>query len=162
MSGLAARSSPMRWMAAEKSLSKALPGKTESTLPVPSNLNWFTPYVADHLQADIAEGGVILRAGERVSVGDDLVPGGLAELDALLLGLGIAAPGRHPHAGRGAVLLRCLLHRREAVGESLVELPQGLVVVPAVVEQVGIQLYAALLASSCPNVFTRSSAPAWS
>ncbi len=34
----------MRWIAASKSLSKALPFTTVSTLPVPSNLNWFTPY----------------------------------------------------------------------------------------------------------------------
>ena len=40
----------MRWMAAEKSESKRLPGKTLLALPVPSNLNWLTPYFSTKLR----------------------------------------------------------------------------------------------------------------
>ena len=42
-SGLTARRSSIKAMAAAKSLSKALPGVTLSGLPVPSSLNWLMP-----------------------------------------------------------------------------------------------------------------------
>src|SRR6185312_5336895 len=82
--------------------------------------------------------------GQREAVVDDLVAGRLAVLDALVMRLAVAAPRRQPDARRGAVLRRRLAQRHEALRERLAEVPAAAVVVPAVVEQEGVQLHAAL------------------
>ena len=105
-------------MAAAKSLSNWLPGKTESDIAGAIELELVDSVLADHLQADVAESGIVLGPGEGVAAGDDLISGGFCELHPLLFGLGVAAPGRHPHAGLGAVLLGSLLDGREAIGET--------------------------------------------
>src|SRR5438105_15230873 len=101
--------------------------------------------IVNHVHADIAEGRVVLRTGKSVSVFDYLVSGSFSELNPLFLRIGVPAPSRHPYDGIGTVLLRSLLPQSKAIRKPIVELPEGLVVVPTVIEEERIQLHAALL-----------------
>ena len=69
---------------------------------------------------------------------------GAAKGDALGLLLGIASPGREPDADAGFIFCRGLAGFGEAVGEAGVEAPEGVGIVPAVVEEERVELDVAL------------------
>ena len=143
-SGFFARSSPIRWMAAAKSLSNSLPLMTSLTLPVPSNLNWFTPYFSIMLRQAIAEVAIVFRAGERepALVGFESLR--LCGSHALLFRAVVAAPGREPDAGCSAELRRGLRHFCESVWKTWIEFPESRGIVPAIVEEETVEFNAAL------------------
>src|SRR6185437_5600039 len=92
----------------------------------------------------VVETLVVLRSGQFEAARIGLVAGRLAVLDALLPRFAVAAPRRQPDARRGTVLRRRLAQRHEALWERLAEVPAAAVVVPAVVEQEGVDLHATL------------------
>lgn len=100
--------------------------------------------IGDNIDTQRTEAVIVFRTGHGEIAIAGFIAEFLAKLDAFLVGFAIAAPGREPDAGRGAVLGGGGLHGGEAVRKAGVKLPQGLVVVPAVVEQEGIQFHAAL------------------
>src|SRR5580692_3876737 len=67
------------------------------------------------INAQFAETPVILRAGEREIAVAYFKPLLLTVLDPFLVRVAVAAPGRKPDSGRGAVLRGRLLQRGEAV-----------------------------------------------
>src|SRR5581483_5444542 len=97
------------------------------------------------LQAKGAEPLIVFGAGHgEVAVADfEALLGAI--LEALFVRLAIAAPRRKPNARIGAVLLGGGANGGKAIGEAGVEMPKGLVVVPAVIEQKGIHFDAAFL-----------------
>ncbi len=78
-------------------------------------------------------------------MGVGLVALGPAELEPLVPRLAVAAEGREPDAQARVIAAAQLGQGREAVGETAVELPERLGIVPAVVEDHGVDDHAALL-----------------
>ena len=93
-------------------------GKDAIGIPGAVELELVHAVVADELHAGIAKRRVVLRAGEREAVVHDLVTGRPSRRDALLFRLTVAAPRRHPDAGRRAVRCRGFAQLGEPVWGS--------------------------------------------
>src|SRR5580700_4166102 len=91
-----------------------------------------------HLETCLLKGVVVLRAGEGIPIAHNLEAMRSSVCDALLLLLVVASPGRQPHAYSGVDLPGGIGHRCESVREATVEGPQGVGIVPPVVEEEGI------------------------
>ncbi len=88
----------------------------------------------DHVEAGLFKGGVVAWAGEGEAGGVGFEPLGGAEAEALFTGFAVAAEGGEPDAEAGLVGLAGLGERGKAAGETGVELPKRLGVIPTVVE----------------------------
>ena len=98
----------------------------------------------DHVQAGLLEELVVFGAGEGQAIVHDLVAVGLGEGEALIVLLGVAAPGGEPDADAGVIFGGSIAGFGEAVGEAVVEAPEGVGVIPAVVKEEGIELNVAV------------------
>ena len=87
---------------------------------------------------------VVLRAGKGEAVVEDLIAVGTAEGDALIFLLGITAPWGEPDADARFVFCGCLAGFCEAVGKAGVEAPERVGIVPAIVEEIRVELYVPL------------------
>ena len=95
----------------------------------------------DHFETRILKLLIIPRARERIAVFENFESMLSSVGYSLFFLLIVAAPGREPHADACLIVCGGFACVGEAMGESRVEAPQGMRVIPAIVEEKGIELH---------------------
>ena len=105
----------------------------------PIELELIDPIFAHHTEAGVAKALVVLGPRQREATFVGLEALLLPKLQALLLRIAVTAPRRHPDPGRRAIQRGGLPQTQEAVREAGVKSPQCPRLVPAIVEQEGVE-----------------------